>query len=105
MNLDQISIAIQALVAGKPFNQENVEAALTDEATRRLRGDRANSLDWRHSMVDFLKILNLDNSWQARRDLAQNMGYTGALTKEDSFVMNMWLHREIFNRLANHYET
>jgi hypothetical protein len=98
-----IIAAVKALVGDKPFTQENVETALTDEATRRLRGDHANSLDWRHSIVDLLKILNLPTSWEVRENLAINMGFPGEATKDNSFEMNVWLHRAIFNQIANEY--
>jgi hypothetical protein len=97
ITMDQIITAIKALVGDNPFTNENVERALTDEATRRLRGDRANSLDWRHSIVDLLTILDLDSSWEARVALAKALGYDGELTKENSFNMNFWLLRTIFN--------
>jgi hypothetical protein len=71
----EIIAAIKSLVGDKPFTQENVETALTDEANPPFSRDHANSLDWRHSIVDLLKILNLPYSWEVRENLAINMGF------------------------------
>lgn len=56
------------------------------------------TLHWRTSIVDLLKLLHLDSSLQARKDLAQELDYSGDTT--DSAAMNMWLHRQVMNKLA-----
>lgn len=55
-------------------------------------------LDWRSSIVDLLKLLDLDSSLAARKTLAAELGYKGST--EDSAVMNQWLHRTVMERLA-----
>ena len=55
-------------------------------------------LNWRSSIVDLLKLLNLDSSLQARKELAAELHYTG--DTGDSAAMNIWLHRQVMNKLA-----
>lgn len=55
-------------------------------------------LNWRSSIVDLLKLLDLDSSLQARKELADELGYSG--DQNDSASMNIWLHRQVMNKLA-----
>ena len=55
-------------------------------------------LNWRTSIVDMMKLLDLDSSLQARKDLATELGYSGA--KDGSAEMNLWLHKQVMNKLA-----
>jgi hypothetical protein len=55
-------------------------------------------LDWRHSIVDLMKLLNLDSSLSARKELAQELHYTG--DTNDSASMNIWLHKQVMQKLA-----
>jgi len=55
-------------------------------------------LDWRQSIVDLMKALKLDSSLVARKQLAQELGYGGAL--DGSAEMNIWLHRQVMTKLA-----
>lgn len=54
------------------------------------------TLDWRNSIVDLMKLLGLDSSLGARKRLAQQWGYTGAL--DGSAKMNIWLHQQMIQR-------
>lgn len=56
------------------------------------------TLHWRTSIVDLLKLLHLDSSLQARKDLARELDYSGDTS--DTAAMNMWLHRQVMNKLA-----
>ena len=56
------------------------------------------TLNWRTSIVDLLKLLNLDSSLQSRKELAGELGYSG--DTNDSASMNIWLHRQVMNKLA-----
>ena len=58
----------------------------------------ASSLNWRTSIVDLMKLLGLDSSLDARKQLAAELSY-GADTS-DSAKMNIWLHRQVMNKLA-----
>jgi len=55
-------------------------------------------LDWRTSIVDLMKLLKLDSSLTARKQLASELHYTGST--KDTAAMNMWLHREVMLKLA-----
>jgi hypothetical protein len=55
-------------------------------------------LNWRTSIVDLLKLLGLDSSLDARKRLASELHYTG--NTEDSATMNVWLHREVMQKLS-----
>lgn len=57
-------------------------------------------LDWRHSVVDLMKLLGLDSSQELRWKLALGLGYTGDI--EDSAKLDVWLHQQIIRRLAKH---
>ena len=55
-------------------------------------------LEWRTSIVDLMKALDIDSSLSARKDLAQELGYTG--DTNDSASMNIWLHKQVMAKLA-----
>ena len=56
------------------------------------------TLDWRQSIVDLMKLLDLDSSLAARKQLAEELGYTG--DTNDSASMNIWLHKQVMQKLA-----
>ncbi|MEO7393079.1 MAG: DUF3597 domain-containing protein [Ramlibacter sp.] len=55
-------------------------------------------LNWRTSIVDLMKLLDIDSSLQSRKELATELGYSGA--KDGSAEMNMWLHKNVLARVA-----
>jgi hypothetical protein len=55
-------------------------------------------LDWRRSIVDLMKLINLDSSLAARKELAGELNYTGDMN--DSASMNIWLHKQVMIKLA-----
>ncbi len=57
-------------------------------------------LDWRHSIVDLLKLLELDSSLKARQELAKELGYTGSTDAKHSGDMNVWLIKEVLKQVA-----
>jgi len=63
-----------------------------------LAGQSSERLDWRRSIVDLMKLLNLDSSLTARKELAQELSYTGDMN--DSASMNIWLHKQVMTKLA-----
>ena len=74
----------------------NVEQVLT-----RIAADKGNpDLNWRSSIVDLMKLLDLDSSLTNRKALASELGYDGA--KDGSAEMNIWLHRRVMDELARH---
>jgi hypothetical protein len=63
-----------------------------------MQAQSGQQLNWRTSIVDLLKLLNLDSSLQARKELAAELHYTG--DTNDSASMNIWLHKQVMNKLA-----
>jgi hypothetical protein len=67
-----------------------------------LDGMAANNpqkLNWRTSIVDLMKLVGMDSTLQERRELADELGYTG--DKNDTAAMNMWLHKQVMKRMAD----
>jgi len=56
-------------------------------------------LNWKVSIVDLLKLLDLDSSFAARKELAVELGCP-ADAMADSASMNMWLHKTVLKKLA-----
>ena len=63
-----------------------------------LAGKAGQKLNWRVSIVDLMKLLNLDSSLGARKQLAEELHYTGDI--HDSAAMNIWLHKQVMTKLA-----
>jgi hypothetical protein len=60
---------------------------------------RKKGLDWKVSIVDLLKLLDIDSSFEARTELAKELGCPANLMS-DSAKMNVWLHKEVLKRIA-----
>lgn len=68
-------------------------------AIERIAQQKGNpALNWRTSIVDLMKLLDLDSSLDNRKELATELGYTGA--KDGSAEMNIWLHRAVLQELG-----
>jgi Domain of unknown function (DUF3597) len=76
-----------------PQPHVDAEAVLT-----KLASQNKEKLDWRRSIVDLMKLLNLDSSLAARKELAKELHYTGNM--EHSGSMNIWLHKQVMIKLA-----
>lgn len=63
-----------------------------------LSAKASQPLNWRTSIVDLMKLLNLDSSLAHRQQLAKELGYTG--DANDSATMNIWLHKQVMSKLA-----
>jgi hypothetical protein len=72
----------------------DVEAILT-----KLAAANKEHLDWKHSIVDLMKLLNLDSSLTARKELATELHYTG--NENDTATMNVWLIKQVMQKLAD----
>src|ERR1700751_4193495 len=59
---------------------------------------KKEKLQWRTSIVDLMKALDIDSSLSARKDLAKELGYTG--DTNDSATMNIWLHKQVMAKIA-----
>ena len=80
--------------APKPIAVVDVVAQLEQRAAA-----NPQKLNWRTSIVDLLKLLDIDSSFGARKELATELGCPADLM-EDSAKMNMWLHKTVLARIA-----
>ena len=71
----------------------DVEKMLNDMAA-----NSAEKLNWKTSIVDLMKLLDIDSSLTSRKALAQKLQYTGDMN--DSAAMNIWLHRQVMNKVV-----
>jgi hypothetical protein len=69
-------------------------AAIVDKAA----AAKGEKLQWRTSIVDLMKALDIDSSLAARKELAKELGYAG--DSNDSASMNIWLHKQVMAKLA-----
>jgi len=76
-----------------PPEPVDVEVVLTEMAEK-----NPQTLNWRTSIVDLMKLLDLDSSLAARKELAGELGYKG--DTGDSAAMNIWLHKQVMIKLA-----
>jgi hypothetical protein len=60
---------------------------------------KGKGLNWKVSIVDLLKLLDLDSSREARNELAEELGCPQEL-KSDSAKMNVWLHKTVLKKIA-----
>jgi hypothetical protein len=63
-----------------------------------LAAKNSEKLDWKRSIVDLMKLVGMDSSLSARKELATELHYTGDM--DDSASMNVWLHKEVLKKLA-----
>ncbi|MBB3609167.1 DUF3597 domain-containing protein [Rhizobium sp. BK602] len=70
-------------------------ASILDAAVKK----SGQKLDWKHSIVDLMKALGMDASFSERKELAQELGYTG--DAGDSAKMNIFLHKALLKKLSD----
>ncbi|WP_260581801.1 DUF3597 domain-containing protein [Sphingopyxis sp. PET50] len=75
------------------ISEVDVEAILSAQAA-----NAGQELNWRTSIVDLMKLVGIDPSLSNRKELATELGYTGAL--DGSAEMNIWLHKAVMRELA-----
>jgi len=78
---------------GKPMTREQVE-----EMIEKLADSQSEEYNWEESIVDLMKLLKLDSSLGARKQLARELDYKGELN--GSAEMNIWLHKQVMTKLA-----
>ncbi len=76
-----------------PLSDVDVQKVMSDLAAK-----NKEKLDWKKSIVDLMKLLGLDSSLGARKELATELGYKGDMN--DSASMNIWLHKQVLQKLA-----
>lgn len=79
-----------------PMEPVDVEANLV-----KMEAEHPEDLDWKRSIVDLMKLVGMDSSYGARKELALELGYSQAdIDSKGSAEMNMWLHKEVMKQLA-----
>lgn len=79
--------------ATTPAREVDVAAVLNAMAAK-----NPEKLDWKHSIVDLMKLVGMDSSLAARKELATDLHYTG--DQNDSATMNIWLHKQVLIKLS-----
>jgi Domain of unknown function (DUF3597) len=80
--------------AGAPAGGQKVDVAKILDAAVKEKGQKLN---WKTSIVDLMKALDIDSSLKARQELAKELKYTGDM--DDSAKMNIWLHKQVIQKL------
>jgi hypothetical protein len=88
-----VSVATPSAPQPQAMTQVDVEAVLNAMAQK-----NTQKLNWRSSIVDLMKLLDLDSGLTARKELAHELGYSG--DTNDSASMNIWLHKQVMRKLA-----
>ena len=95
--------APSAAPAGAPAAPAAAPAAMpavdVEQILNQKAQQRSDKLNWRTSIVDLMKLLDLDSSITARKELATELHYTG--DTNDSAAMNIWLHKQVMKKLAD----
>jgi len=89
-----VNASTESTPAAASGQSVDVEAVLTDLASK-----NSQQLNWRTSIVDLMKLLDLDSGLNARKELAQELQYSGDMN--DSAAMNIWLHKQVMQKLAD----
>jgi len=79
--------------AVKPISEVDVVKKLEAMAS-------GSGLDWKVSIVDLLKVLGIDSSLNARKELAEELGCPAELMGGDHSKMNIWLHKTVLKKIA-----
>jgi len=87
-----VAAAPAAPAAPKAISEVDVVAKLEQMG-------KGKGLDWKVSIVDLLKLLELDSSFDARKELATELGCPAEFMG-DSAKMNTWLHKEVLKQIA-----
>jgi hypothetical protein len=84
---------VRSASSSAPSEPVDVEAIMTE--LERKSGHKSN---WRVSIVDLMSLLSIPNSLAERRELARELGYTGST--DDTATMNIWLQKQVMQKLA-----
>ena len=84
--------------SAQPTAGTAVPAVDVEQVLNGLAAKNPEKLDWRNSIVDLMKLVGIDSSFNARKTLAQELHYSGDMN--DSASMNIWLHKQVMSKLA-----
>jgi len=82
---------------GSPAAAATMERVDVEKVLDGMAAGNHQKLNWRTSIVDLMKLVGMDSTLDERRELADELGYTG--DKGDTAKMNMWLHKEVLRRM------
>jgi hypothetical protein len=85
--------AVASTGSAAPAATVDVTSILDDLAAK-----NSEKLDWRRSIVDLMKLVDMDSSLASRKELAKDLNYTGDTS--DSAKMNVWLHKEVIRKIS-----
>jgi hypothetical protein len=85
--------SLRPAASAAPAKDVDVAAILDGLAAK-----NSEDLDWKKSIVDLMKLVGMDSSFKARKQLAQELNYTG--DTNDSASMNVWLHKQVLIKIA-----
>jgi len=88
--------AVNTQAAAQPVKAEPVDIAAVLDAAVKAKGQ---TLNWRVSIVDLMKAIDLDSSLAARKELAAELNYSGPHA-DGSAEKNIWLHKQLMKALA-----
>ncbi len=86
---------VPAAATPKPMAMVDVVSKLDNMAGKK------SGLDWKVSIVDMMKLLGMDSSLTARKELATELGCPPDLMKGDYAQMNVWLHKTVLQKIAD----
>jgi hypothetical protein len=89
----------QAPAPAEKTPPSNTQAVDVSAVLEKAVATKKQKLNWRTSIVDLMKALDLDSSLDARKKLAKELNYTG--DTKDSTKMNIWLHKALMKKLAD----
>jgi 3-oxoacyl-ACP reductase-like protein len=89
----QPAAATPAAAPAGPAKPVDIAAILDGLAAK-----NSEKLDWKKSIVDLMKLVGIDSSFKARKQLAQELNYTG--DPNDSASMNVWLHKQVLIKIS-----
>jgi hypothetical protein len=95
----KISGAPQKDIPYRPTSSAPAPMAMVDVMSKLESMGKGTNLDWKVSIVDLLKLLDIDSSLTARKELATELGCPPDKMK-DSAAMNTWLHKTVLNKIA-----
>jgi hypothetical protein len=88
----------QGATPAQPRTQTQAQTVDVEQVLSEMAAKNPQKLNWRTSIVDLMKLLDLDSSLAERKELAQELGYKGDMN--DSATMNIWLHKQVMQKLA-----
>jgi hypothetical protein len=87
-----------ATIAVQQAAPQAVQSVDVTASLDKLAAASTEKLDWKKSIVDLMKLVGMDSSLAARRELAADLHYTG--DTQDTATMNIWLHQQVMDKMA-----